>query len=107
MWDPVFLTETTRLFSPFIQIYEATDWKNNSYMQQVIRTRIPAEVTSYLLVPFDLHVVLVLLPFGSGEAGGERGGARSVQDGGSGKLLPLPAALPLRQSRVQALFQGV
>lgn len=63
--------------------------------------------SSYLLVTLDLHAVVILLLFGAGEAGGERGGGGSVQDGGSGELLPLPAALPLRHRRVQTLLQGV
>lgn len=61
----------------------------------------------YLLVSVNLHVVLVLLVFGSGEAGGQRGGAGSVQDGGADELLPLPAALPLGHAWIQALLQGV
>ncbi len=65
-------------------------------------------MTSYLLLLVNLHTVLVVvLVFGSGEAGGERGGGGSVQDGGSDKLLPLPAALPLRLPRVQTLLEGV
>lgn len=64
-------------------------------------------MVSYLLVPADLHAVVVLLAFGSGEAGGEKGRGGSIQDGGSDKLVPLPAALPLRHPRVQTLVQGV
>lgn len=65
------------------------------------------QVASYLLVLADLHAVVVLLVFGSGEAGGQRGGGGPVQDRSSDKLLPLPAALPLGHSRVYTLLQSV
>ena len=67
----------------------------------------PPTVASYLLVLADLHGVLVLLLLGSGEARGQRGGSGAVQDGGSDKLVPLPAALPLCHGWVQTLLQSV
>lgn len=62
---------------------------------------------SYLLLLSPLHAVVILAVLGPGEAGGQRGRTGSVQDGGPGELVPLPAALPLRLPRVQALLQGV
>lgn len=63
--------------------------------------------TGYLLLLAPLHAVVILAVLRPGEAGRQRGGTGSVQDGGPGELVPLPAALPLCLPRVQALLQGV
>lgn len=64
-------------------------------------------VCPYLLVSVDLHGVIVVLLFGSGETRGEQRRAGSVQDAGTDELLLLSAALPLRHGRVQTLFQSI
>lgn len=84
----------------FFNQFKAPDWTEQAEGG-------PGLTMSYLLVLAPLHAVLVVAVLGSGEAGGQRGRAGSVQDGGPGELVPLPAALPLRLSRVHALLQGV